>query len=86
VYFVRKIASRRTRRKPLNRQIEAAEVSNITFYIGNDAEATRFPEASFDLVTTMYCFQHEVPERGRDAQSSKKQGDFWSLVVYVYTQ
>jgi SAM-dependent methyltransferase len=64
-YFVRKIAHRLTRRKPLSRQIEAAEVSNITFYVGN-AEATPFPEASFDLVTTMYCF-HEVPERGRDA-------------------
>ena len=64
-YFVRKIARRLSRRKPLSRQIEAAEVSNITFYVGN-AEATPFPEASFDLVTTMYCF-HEVPKRGRDA-------------------
>lgn len=64
-YFVRKTARRLTRRKPLSRQIEAAEVSNITFFVGN-AEATPFLEGNFDLVTVMYCF-HEVPEYGRDA-------------------
>lgn len=64
-YFARKTYRRLRRKKPLSRQIEAQEVANVTFYVGN-AEATPFPESTFDLVTTMYCF-HEVPKSGRDS-------------------
>lgn len=64
-YFTRKTYRRLRRKKPLSRQIEAQEAANVTFYVGN-AEATPFPDSTFDLVTTMYCF-HEVPESGRDS-------------------
>lgn len=62
-YFVRKSA-RLLRRKKLSRQIEAADVSNVTFFVGN-AERTPFPDGTFDLVTIMYGF-HEIPSSGRD--------------------
>lgn len=63
-YFARKSYRRLVRKKPLSRQIEAADVSNVTFYVGN-AQVTPFPDSSFDLVTIMYAF-HEIPQAGRD--------------------